>query len=96
MSSGFRTQIRCYVIYCIFDDVDNTVYVGKSYAKTPRAQYRAHINGTRWRTKDTYEAVDKAQLEYIVLEIIRCTGSIAYKHILAWYMWYLPRWVWTR
>ena len=44
MSSRFRSEIRRYVIYCILDDMNYTVYVTKSYSKTPKKQYSAHIN----------------------------------------------------
>ncbi len=91
MSSRFRSQIRRYVIYCIFDDVNYTVYISKSYSKTPKSQYWAHINGKCWGTKYTYETVDKSQLEYIVLEMLYCTGSTAFKHILAWYQFFAER-----
>lgn len=91
MSSRFRSEIRRYVIYCIWDDMNYTVYITKSYSKTPKKQYSAHINGKCWGTKYAYEAADKSKLQYIVLEILYCTGNTAFKHILAWYQFFAER-----
>ena len=85
MSSRFRTEIRQYYIYCILDEIFETVFVGKSYGKKPISHYYSHMRGEHALTKDAYIDADITEPKFIILEIIHCTGRIAFKHVLAWY-----------
>lgn len=85
MSSKFRTEIRRYYIYCILDEIFETVFVGKSYGKHPISHYYSHMRGEHSLTKDAYIDADITEPEFIILEIVHCTGRVAFKHVLAWY-----------
>ena len=85
MSSDNHIKIRRYWIYCIVDEILETVFVGKSYAKQPKAQYYSHMRGEHMLTKDAYATAYLTEPEFIILECVYCTGSIAFKHVLAWY-----------
>ncbi len=85
MSSEFRTEAERYVIYCILDEIMNTVFVDKTYAKSPKAQYYSHLRGEHVLTRDAYANADLTEPKFYILEIVYCTGEVALKHILAWY-----------
>lgn len=85
MSSGFRTEVRRYWIYCILDEITETVFVGKSYAKRPKTQYYSHMREEHTLTKDTYSIAYLTEPDFIILECVYCTGRTAFKHVLAWY-----------
>lgn len=88
MSSKFRSEIRRYWIYCILDEIKETVYIGKSYAKNPKSNYYAHLRGEYARTKDAYADADITQPDFFILEALYCTGRVGFKHILAWYTYF--------
>lgn len=85
MSSRFRTEIRKYWIFCILDNIMETVFVGKSYAQNPKAHYYSHLRGEHSLTEDAYVDADLTEPKYIILEVLNCTGRVAFKHVLAWY-----------
>lgn len=88
MSSRFRTEIRRYYIYCILDENFETVFVGKSFGKNPISHYYSHMRGEHALTKDAYIDADITEPEFIILEIVHCTGRVAFKHVLAWYIYF--------
>lgn len=85
MSSKFRTEIRRYWIYCILDEIMETVFVGQSYAKNPKTHYYSHLRGEHTMTKEAYADADITDPVFYILEILYTTGRIAFKHVLAWY-----------
>lgn len=85
MSSHFCTEVRRYWIYCILDEITETVFVGKSYAKRPKTQYYSHMREEHTLTKDTYSIAYLTEPDFIILECVYCTGRTAFKHVLAWY-----------
>ena len=85
MSSDYHTKIRRYWVYCILDDIMETVFVGKSYAKRPKAQYYSHMREEHMLTKDAYATTYLTEPKFIILECVYCTGRMAFKHVLAWY-----------
>ena len=91
MSSGFRTEVRRYWIYCILDEITETVFVGKSYAKRPKTQYYSHMREEHTLTKDTYSIAYLTEPRHVILECIYCTGREAFKHVLAWYLFFEER-----
>lgn len=88
MSSKFRTEIRRYWIYCILDEIMETVFVGKSYAKNPKAHYYSHLRGEHSLTRDAYADADVTEPGFYLLEVLYTTGRIAFKHVLAWYVFF--------
>lgn len=88
MSSGFRTEVRRYWIYCILDEITETVFVGKSYAKRPKTQYYSHMREEHSLTKDAYSIAYLTNPDFVILECVYCTGRIAFKHVLAWYIYF--------
>lgn len=85
MSSGFHTEIRKYWIYCILDEITETIFIGKTYAKRPKDQYYSHMREEHALTKDVYSMAYLTEPDFIILECVYCTGRIAFKHVLAWY-----------
>ena len=85
MSSGFHTEIRKYWIYCILNEITETIFIGKTYAKRPKDQYYSHMREEHALTKDVYSMAYLTEPDFIILECVYCTGRIAFKHVLAWY-----------
>jgi len=74
MSSQFRTEARSYWIYGILDEINETAYVGKSYAKNPKKHYYSHMRGEHSLTCDDY--LDT--FDYMHLQTGRGTVEFSY------------------
>ena len=85
MSARFRTEARSYWIYGILDEINETAYVGKSYAKNPKKHYYSHMRGEHSLTCDDYLDTETSKANFYILERLQCSGRIAFKHVLAWY-----------
>ena len=85
MSSKFHSLPRNYCIFVIIDRILKIAYVGKTYAKNPRANIAAHLRGERRTTRYDFGS-DDVRVATVVcfLESTHCTGAEAYKHVLAW------------
>lgn len=86
MKDLFHNQIRPYYIYVIFCRMDGTAFIGKTYSKNPRARFNAHLRGECAQTRETFgpDCFDQSEITFQVLEALSCTGSDAYRHVVAW------------
>ena len=85
MRKRFYTEQRHYRIYALIDRNLKVAFVGKSYAQDLSSLYSKHINGRSYHTADYFgKEPPKVRPELLILEELRCTGAVAYKHIVAW------------
>lgn len=85
-----RGDIRRYRIFALIEPDLDMAYIGKTCSKSLDSQRRAHMRGDIECTRDVFgpEAVDP-DMDYFILEILDCTIVDAYKHVLAWYRYFL-------
>ena len=85
MSRKFYTEPRQHRIYALIDRELKVAFVGKSYARDLSSLYSKHVNGRSYHTADYFgKEPPKVRPELLILEELRCTGAVAYKHIVAW------------
>lgn len=85
MSQKNYDEIKHWHIYAITSRSNELAYVAKSCARTPIARYYEHIRGENKWTKDVFGPNgDSLGSEFLVLESLDCTESVAYWHIIAW------------
>lgn len=82
MRPEFFSAIKRYAIFALVDHEQEYAYIGSSTSSRLSAVYSRHIHGGSAVTRDTFCPNNKPALH--LLEIVHCTGSEAYKHILAW------------
>jgi len=86
MKKDFYQKERIFHIYLIRDPYTDATYIGKTCDRDPRARFRAHLRGECLLTSDDFlfEAIDSEKIEWRLLESLVCTGSTAYRHVVAW------------
>ena len=83
-------DIRRHRIFALIEPDLDMVYIGKTCSKSLDAQRRAHMRGDVECTRDVFGTEAAApDMDYYILEILDCTIVDAYKHILAWYRYFL-------
>ena len=82
MRSEFYSTIKRHAIFALVNYEQEYAYIGSTSSFRLSSVYSRHIRGGSAATRDTFGPDNKPALH--LLEIIRCTGSEAYKHILAW------------
>lgn len=85
-----RGDIRRHCIFALIEQDLDMVYIGKTCSKSLDSQRRSHMRGDVECTRDVFgpEAADP-DMDYCILEILDCTIVDAYKHVLAWYRYFL-------
>lgn len=78
--SKHHTEIRSYRIFALVLDED--FFIGKTASPRISAVYSRHRCGKVAATRETMD--QKTPPSLYILEDLKCTGSEAYQHILAW------------
>ena len=87
MKSEFYTKERIHHIYAIVDHMDGATYVGKTISENPRSRFCAHRRGECRLTRCEFSFVVSGMeqpVKFHLLESVVCTGSEAYRHVVAW------------
>lgn len=85
LSKKVHTGSKKWCIYAIVSRSEQVVFVAKSCAKNPKLRYYEHLRGENSWTADDFGPEGTANdAEFIVLESIEGTISMAYRHIIAW------------
>lgn len=86
MKSDFYRNEKIHHIYIIYNTTEESAYIGKTYSDNPRARLRAHLRGECELTADDFgpEAPNPGAIKFQLLESVVCTGSDAYRHVVAW------------
>lgn len=79
-----HTEIRCFRIYALV--LERDIFVGKTTSLRISAVYSRHRCGDVAATRGILDQPEAPSLH--LLEELTCTGSEAYRHLLAWLHWF--------
>ena len=84
MKKKFYHEERSYRIFALYDDIaEKRAYIGKTISSRMTSVYSWHRRGHNRYTRELFE-IDFLDPEMVVLEEVICTGSAAYRYVLAW------------
>ena len=82
MTLEFNRTLKNFTIFALVEPNKKIAYIAKSTSPRISAVYSRHICGGSAATRNYFNVQQKPELH--LLETLKCTGSEAYKHVLAW------------